>query len=372
MPSNAMSRRKVLALVGGGAILAASAGGAAFLSTRTPYAARAPWGLAGQYGEIRRDALSWALLAPNPHNRQPWVAELTGSDKVVLRRDPELDLPHTDPFARQLTVGMGCFIELMVLAAAEGGYGVDLDLYPDGDEGPVANARFVPGNATPDPLFAHASARRSCKEPFDGRPVPADLAAAVADYADVYTEPEMVEALRTLTWEAWVIEMETPRTWKESIDLLRVGKAEIEANPDGIDLSGLMFDTLRPLGLMPNEGMLAPDSMAARQTAAIYQEVMATAPAHVALTSVGNTRLDQIEAGRRWLRLNLATTSLGLALHPVSQALQEYPEMAAPYARAHQLLAGEGETVQMLGRLGYGPEVAQTPRWPLETKLRNA
>ncbi|MFN4159062.1 MAG: hypothetical protein ACK4GO_11745 [Gemmobacter sp.] len=90
------------------------------------------------------------------------------------------------------------------------------------------------------------------------------------------------------------------------------------------------------------------------------------------VTTPGNTRADQIAARRRWLRLNLTTTARGLALHPVSQTLQEFPEMTGPYARAHALLAAPGETVQMLGRLGYGPPTPRTPRWPLETRMRNA
>ncbi len=43
--------------------------------------------------------------------------------------------------------------------------------------------------------------------------------------------------------------------------------------------------------------------------------------------------------------------------------------MAEVRAEAHRMLAPEGGTVQMLGRVGYGPEVARTPRWPLEAKL---
>lgn len=42
--------------------------------------------------------------------------------------------------------------------------------------------------------------------------------------------------------------------------------------------------------------------------------------------------------------------------------------MAPRREAAHKLLAKEGETVQMLGRLGYGPNVAQSP---LEAKIIN-
>lgn len=364
-----LPRRRFLSLIGGGVILAAAGGG--YIATRKATAAVAPWSLAGGYGEVRRDALSWALLAPNPHNIQPWRAELIGDARLALHLDPARSLPHTDPFGRQLTIGMGCFIELMRMAAAERGHAVELDLYPDGEDGPgpVALATFVPGAAEPDPLFAAAATRRSCKEPFDARPVPEAAAAALAEHGVVVTRPEDVQTLRDLTWEAWVIEMETPRTWKESIDLLRIGASQVDAAPDGIDLQGPFFNLGGTLGFIRKEDQLSLDSMGARQTYESYRSTMARTPAHVVQVSDGNTRRDQIEAGARWLRLNLATTALGLSLHPVSQALQEYPEMAGPYARIHALYARPGQTVQMLGRLGYGPAVPPTPRWRLEDKL---
>ncbi|MEM7318484.1 MAG: twin-arginine translocation pathway signal protein, partial [Pseudomonadota bacterium] len=71
-----------------------------------------------------------------------------------------------------------------------------------------------------------------------------------------------------------------------------------------------------------------------------------------------------------WVRVNLVATELGLGVQPMSQALQEYPEMSDLYADVHQMLASQGQTVQMLGRLGYGPDVPQSPRWPLEAKVQ--
>ncbi|MEM9756694.1 MAG: twin-arginine translocation pathway signal protein, partial [Pseudomonadota bacterium] len=67
--------------------------------------------------------------------------------------------------------------------------------------------------------------------------------------------------------------------------------------------------------------------------------------------------------------VNLAATAEGVGFQPLSQALQEYPEMDALYAQVHAMLAPEGGTVQMLARIGYGPDVPVSPRWPLEAKL---
>jgi hypothetical protein len=90
---------------------------------------------------------------------------------------------------------------------------------------------------------------------------------------------------------------------------------------------------------------------------------------HVWLVTDANSRTDQIASGADWLRINLAATAAGLAFQPLSQALQEYPEMAALYAQVHERLAPRGGTVQMLARIGHGPSVDPSPRWPLEAKI---
>ena len=365
-----MSRRKFIALVGGGTVVAAGGAGAAFLATRTPAEALKPWRLAGGYDDVRKNALSYAVLAPNPHNRQPWLADLREAGTITIHRDKALNLPHTDPHDRQLTIGMGCFAELLSMAAAQAGHRVDFDFFPQGEDGPVAMARFSPGGA-PDPLFAHVMNRRSCKEPFEDRKVPAQKVAALGDHATIIDDEKRVGELVELTWDAWMVEATTYRTMKESVDLMRMGKREINANPDGIDLGGPFLETLMLLGLLNREDQLDPQSTGFRQGVAIYRDMLHATPAYAVITSPGNSRLDQIEAGRRWLRLNLATTSMGLALHPVSQALQEYAEMAPHYQRVHAMLAEPGHTVQMLGRLGYGPLTAQTPRWPVDTRIVN-
>lgn len=359
-------------LLGGGTVIAATAAGGAFLSTRTPVSALAPWQAAGDYDDPRLRALSYALLAPNPHNRQPWLVDASGEDRVRILRDPAKRLPETDPLDRQITIGMGCFLELMIMAAGEGGHGVTLDLFPEGPDGPVADAVFVPGEGMPDPLFAAALNRRSCKEPFDMRAPAPEAMAAVAKEATVIVDPNRVAALRDLTWEAWLVEARTPHTQRESVDLMRIGRREIEANPDGIDLGGPFLESLALFGMLSREGQADPDSFEVAEGIRMYEEMLAATPAYAVLTTPSDTPEDRIMAGRAWVRANLAATRAGLSFHPVSQALQEYPEMRVHHARAHAMLASDGGTVQMLSRLGYGPAVPPSPRWPLEAKIVDA
>lgn len=371
----AISRRKMIGMIGGGAILAAGGGAGWFVSTRTPHKALEPWARAGSYQEARKHAISYAILAPNPHNLQPWRVDLREPEVVTVYRDPNTALPHTDPFDRQITIGFGCFLELLKIAAAETGHDLEIVLFPDGEgaEKQVARITFKKDPAVrPDPLFSHVLDRRSCKEPFDDRKPDDAALLSISDLAEVISEKEKVSALRELTWKAWMTEAQTPRTHRESIELMRMGKDEINANPDGIDMGGPFLEALMLVGALSREQQLDPSSQAYAQGVAIYREMLAATPAYVLQKTDANTRRDQILSGRRWLRLNLTTTSIGLSLHPVSQILQEYDEMSELRSQIHERFATGAETIQMLGRLGYGPKTPQTPRWPLEERIKKA
>ncbi len=379
-------RRKVLGIIGGGSIAAASVGAGVFLSTRTPSRALAPWQQAGGYDEPRRRALSYAILAPNPHNRQPWLVDLSEKDKIVLYADSNRMLPHTDPFNRQITIGLGCFLELLRMAAAQDGFRATISGFPEGfdndrlDKRPVATVLMVKDpNVEKDLLFSSVLDRRSLKEPFDlaqnvSSSILQNLEKVVQDDVDVGTTntQSIVNQLRELTHEAMAIEIKTPRTYKESVDLFRIGKSEINTNPDGIDFGGPLFDSLALLGMFSREIALDTDSSAYKQGIDAVMENVDTAMAYIWLKTKTNTRIDQLNAGRDWLRVNLATTAIGVGIHPISQALQEYGEMKPSFDQIHNLLDARGETVQMLGRLGYAQKIPPSPRWPLDARILKA
>ncbi|MEM7471681.1 MAG: twin-arginine translocation pathway signal protein [Pseudomonadota bacterium] len=374
-----LTRRKTLAILGGGVVVAA--GGLGYRITRTPQDAMKPWAQAGQYDSPRMRALSYAILSPNPHNRQPWKVDLSMPDQITLYVDTDRLLPHTDPFSRQIVIGLGCFLETLRIAASQDGYDAQFDLFPQGemtqalDQRPVAHIRFKKGGM-PDPFFAQIMERRTQKEPFDlTRRVSPDIlprleAACVNGTRTGSTvETSVVQTLRDLARAALVIEVETPHTFKESVDLFRIGHKEIDANPDGIDFSGPIFETMSTFGMFTREAAMDTSTTAYKEGMAAVLENAETAMGFIWMKTDGNTRTDQINAGRDWVRMNLATTREGVAMQPLSQALQEYPEMTQLYGDIHQMLAPEGGTLQMFARLGYCAPVPQSPRWPLEAKL---
>src|SRR5262245_43322635 len=99
------TRRNVTTLLAGAAVAAQVSGCA---PAPDPIAAWRKPGAAET--DLRRYALAHALLAPNPHNRQPWLVQLIGDDELVLHADIDRLLPQTDPFDRQIVVGCGAFL----------------------------------------------------------------------------------------------------------------------------------------------------------------------------------------------------------------------------------------------------------------------
>lgn len=383
------TRRAFIRLVGGGAVLAATAPLAA-CSSAPPAAAIDPWQAAARETELRRFVLAHALLAPNPHNRQPWIADLRERGRIHLVCDGERLLPETDPFGRQILVGCGAFVELAVIAAAQRGVALAVQPFLDGapaERALPAGTRVAtlvlgaPGSAQPDPLFAQIPRRHSAKTAYaEGRALPAGLAARWRDtaaasglQAGVVADTAGVAALRQLTRQGYEIECETARTWLESARLMRIGPAAIEAHRDGISLNQPMLRALHTLGLfdpmeVPQRGSRGWQRVMDRWAA------FETGSGFLWLAGAEATRATQLAAGRAWVRLHLQATAAGVDLHPVSQVLQEFPEMREPYAAVHRQLGIDPArgAVQMLARVGYAETPAgPTPRRPLDTLLRS-
>jgi len=379
------TRRQFIRIIGvGGAVAALGAGGITWGGSRgaMPDSATAPWqGPSDAITDPRLRAAATAMLAPNPHNMQSWTIRLQGDDRLSLHVDLDRLLPDTDPPGRQVLIGQGTFLELFRMAAAAEGWRAEMVLLPQGpfpatglDDRPVADIHLVRDpSRRAEPLFTHHRERRSTKEVFDTtRTVrDADLVAVSAAASDGFrflttSDPTGTQVLRDLVQRALVLEIETPRTLKESIDRMRIGPAEVAANPDGIDLLGPMMWWGTRLGFVSKQDIATPGTQSFRVGLDMVRDQAQSAMAFGWLVSPDNTRLSQLKAGMQYLRLNLAATAAGVAMHPMSQLLQEYPEMAALQRDFYAAVGvAPPQHVQMLVRFGHADRIGPSPRRPV-------
>lgn len=387
-----MERRHFIRLVGGG-IASAAVVGSTGCGSGLPPEALAAWAGPGAEPDPRRWALAHAILAPNSHNRQPWLVDLREPHALTLRVDLERTLPMTDPWFRQIIISQGTFIEALVLALKERGLDPQVTLFPEGgfgartlDARPVARVSWTPGAPEPakDPLFAQLRQRHTAKVPYDtSRPVAADtlapLAAVLQDPAvrhGATVDTAQLAALRELCWQSARVELLTSRTVMESVRLTRVGPAEIARHRDGISVNGWLPRLANAVGAFDREHPPAEGSTAYRQMMERFESHSLSAMGFVWLSTpfardaaAGTTRHAEVLAGRAYLRQQLKATELGLQMHPMSQAPQEFEEMKPHRDRLQQLLLGrpaEVEVVQMFSRVGYCAPQPHTPRRRLD------
>lgn len=383
-----MERRTFIRLAGGGVVFAAMAP-LAGCSSALPDAAVAAWQPPNPESDVRRWLLAHAILAPHSHNLQSWIVDLAEPDTLTLWLDPARLLPETDPFHRQMLMSQGTFLEVLDLAARQRGLRAQITLFPDGpfdparvDARPTARIRLtVDAGVPPDPLFDQVLRRHTNREAYEPRPPAAEglraMAAAVAAQPGVRVgatradDPALAEH-RRIASAAWRIEMETPRTMLESYRWLRIGPTEIAEHRDGISINDPLLRAITAVGLFDRTVAPAPDDSAVRSQVQDFDTKIAATPAFFWMVTDDNERVTQVAAGRAYVRAQLAATAHGLSVHPLQQALQEYPEQRAQHRAIHALLDATrpGQTVQMWARLGYGPAIGPAPRRGVAAHVR--
>jgi len=222
---------------------------------------------------------------------------------------------------------------------------------------------------------------RSAYDP--ARPVPAAAWQAMATALQPYPlrfgfagldQPQALAQQRAVAAEAWRIELVTPRTIMESYKVLRVGADEVARHRDGLTLMDPMVVLLDRVGLFDRSRPPGPEDFATTSQIEDFKRKLDSTPGFLWMVSDGNHRVTQVDAGRAFMRLHLAATAHGVALQPLQQALQEYPEQAEPHARIRRLLGADapGQTLQMWARAGFAPEVPPAPRRAVDAFIQRS
>lgn len=333
--------------------------------------------------DIRLKVLSYAILAPNPHNKQPWIVKLTGPLSFELYVDPERLLPETDPHYRQIHIGHGTFLEIASIAASGLGYQADIEYFPQSQYGnmelqnkPVARVELVKtANVQVDPLFNQLLNRRSNKRDYD------QIALTISEQQELQqfnqqtsdatlvfkSSPQDQKQLSQWLTQAMKIETGNRARDHETIAMFRFNDEEVKKHRDGFGLaqsgmSGIKKMVAETFFLSREKTENDPTDFGNQAVDMTQSQAHSTATFALLITT-DNQRIDQLKIGRDYCRINLKTAAMGLAQHPMSQILQEYEDML-PLQKTFKQHYGiaESDTVQMLFRLGRAQPTKHSAR----------
>jgi hypothetical protein len=321
-------------------------------------------------------AIAYGCNAPNPHNTQAWKLRNVSDVETVLYVDETRLLPATDPPARQIHIGCGCFIETLAVGASTMGYGTTVEDFPEGpySVGEVGRKPVARIGLTKQPhtgqgnLADYIYARQTNRRPFEDTPVSdaefAELARSVADERVQLVginDRERMEPLLAIFEKAMVIECEARHLFEETRIWFRFGEKERAQKRDGLSLpqtgiTGWLRVPLLEWYLKRGDPKRWHSKRSVGAYLKVFRRGLASARGLLLLKTATNTQLDWVRAGRAYARIGVAAAKLGLFMHPYSQVLQEYPEMDHLQREFNRLLDVIGEEkVQMAVRLGRGP-----------------
>jgi len=326
------------------------------------------------------------LLAANGHNMQPWKIRLDKNNPMAfyLYADSERLTNEVDPPARQMMITQGTFLEYVKIAGDESGYQTTIELFPEGTYNeqklsesmktkPVAKITLTKTNPQSDPLYDLMflpDTNRAAYLPTKLTPEQINQLKAINTDAGlsikILQDKENMDKLNKCAMQGATVEAGVSSVMKESEIIFRANeyqknKYRYGFSVEGQGTSGIMRHLMQGLvTLFPsmNSGKAASD-MFIQST----QTSVDNTPAYALIITKDNNRSSQVKSGMLYSRLILTAQRLGFVMQPLSQVLEEYPEMKEPYSGIHKDYASDGGTIQMLVRLGKPTkEVPQSMR----------
>jgi hypothetical protein len=341
-------------------------------------------GLGGAGGPIV-DVLRLGITAPSPHNTQPWRIKLVSGTEAMLFLDPRRRLWATDPPGRQGHISHGTLLEMTAIAATSLGYRLETEMLPDGEmtvaeygRKPTATLRLVAARGCAiDPLSSRILSRRSSRLPHEGPAVTDTERAVIENQAQVggvevdWVPRDMHTQVLDIAARAMTIEVQTRLLFDETLRWFRFSEREIARKGDGLhlDTSGLhgLQLTLGRWSLTPRTWHRFYNRLPYLKS---FVNAVRSTRALLTLTTPTNTMLDWIVAGRAYMRAQLAADAYGLRFQPISQVLQEYPQMDTLRDEFNKLMGVyEPSKIQMLVRVGRTRQPGLSPRRDLSANF---
>ncbi|AOR29955.1 nitroreductase [Streptomyces fodineus] len=309
-----------------------------------------------------------AAAAPSLHNAQPWAFGYLRQIGVLrLFADPERALPRTDPENRGLHIGCGAALLNLRVAAAAAGLAPVVRLLPDPAYPEFLAEVQLCGTGPPDGALAQLGPairrRHSSRLPFRDEGIPA----AVREKLSEAARDEGAQLLFPGAWHAQSI-----------LELVRDAEESEALDPDVREETARWTHTELPHAAGAADG-IPGEAFGPRQrgTSAPVRDFAVGRPVpgrgwapfeknpHIAL--LGTARddpADWLTAGQALERVLLRATADGLVASVTSQPL-EWPEIRWAVRDPVSAMAH----VQMVIRLGYGPEGPASPRRPVADLL---
>ena len=298
--------------------------------------------------------LWYASLAPSGHNSQPWFVKVAGKGEWIIGADPRRRIPAVDPDNRELLLSIGAFAENLSLAASAAGYEAVMDVMarsPRDEE--VLHFSLKKAKRGTYPL-ERLTLRRTVKNGFLSREIAGEDVKLLSEPhgGRLFYYPRGTDHARCIqegTVESYRVQTYRDEAQKELANWIRFRNEDARKHRDGLTTEGMEITGFS--GWFVRQFMDQGDVMGERfrkQGVDIATKWTAEGAGWMIITSRGSSVADLIETGRRFERTALLARERSIALHPMTQVLEEE-------RGRREIASNHGEDVipQFVLRVGY-------------------
>lgn len=296
-----------------------------------------------------------ASLAPSGHNTQPWQVKSLAPYHWIIGNDSSKWLPAVDPTQRETILSIGAFLQNLNYAANSFGYECEIKI--------IAKTNQDENLAEVKLLKTGRSLSYDTKKIIRRRTVRSHYLDTVLKKEDqdhlLGEEPDFLhyipnsvkshQWLNEQTLEANRIQTYRDAAQEELADWIRFSSIDAERHSDGLTTASMEIEGI-PAWILRNfygkKDVLKKSFR--EQGLDKVKEQLAHSAGWILITSRNNDTETLIETGRRMQRLFLKVRARNIALHPMTQILEE-PITAAALNPA----IGIKDPVQFILRCGY-------------------
>ncbi|MFO7461464.1 MAG: nitroreductase family protein [Desulfatiglandales bacterium] len=292
-------------------------------------------------GKEEMEILYLASLAPSSHNTQPWTVRIPEPKRWVIGSDKKQWLPVVDPDNRELLLSIGAFLENLVIAAGTYGYETDVQITAKSPlDAEIAEIRLKKGK-TPDFPIEKIIKRRTIRSGYLdtavkgedlkyitqhdmescnllNMPSPHSFYFPQDSHQAKYLQEGTIEANRTQAFR--------DQAQEELAHWIRFSNKEAKQHrngltPESMEIQGFAGWFVR--NFYNHESVLKKSFR--NQTVDVVAKQVKTCGGWMVVTSTDSQIQTVIDYGRVFESVLLRARDKMIAVHPMSQMLEEEP-----------------------------------------------
>jgi hypothetical protein len=302
-----------------------------------------------------KQILFLASLAPSGHNTQPWFVQYLAPFHWMIGNDKSKWLPAVDPVQRETILSIGAFLQNLEYAAGSFGYFCDWNLLAATNQDErVLEVKLIKAASNSSFDIAKLKNRRTVRSDF----LSDVLKKEDLEYL-VNSEPEWIHYLPSAGKESQFIKEQTIEAnrlqsyrdpaQQELANWIRFSSKDAEKYRDGLTTASMEIEGISGWVVRNFYGKdnVMKNDFRERGIDNVKKQVSESA-GWILITSKDETVATLLETGRRMQRLFLKVREKSIAIHPMTQILEE----SSTRQTLNQSI-GISKNVQFILRTGY-------------------